>query len=149
MRLIQIANNDQLKLMLEAGVEFCSCDAALYLRVHPTCPIYWVRWETNKSKADLDIVCDIPHRGSRTAVLEKVNFKSDGTGGVKIRHARNKPSATSTSSTLPPLLVNTGCGRIVGSPSFPPRRSSLGVEDGEGKEDEDTGDQSNGEGEDE
>ena len=42
-RLIQIADNAQLRLMLEVGAESCGSDAALYVRVDPTCPIYWVR----------------------------------------------------------------------------------------------------------
>ena len=39
-RLIQVADNVQLRLMLEAGVELCGGDAALYVRVDPTCPVY-------------------------------------------------------------------------------------------------------------
>ena len=79
-RLIEVANNAQLRLMLEAGVELCGGDAALYLRVDPTCPIYWVRWDERKSRADLDIICEIPYRGSRTEVLQKVDFTIDGKG---------------------------------------------------------------------
>ena len=93
-----------------------------------------VRWDARRSKADLNIVCDIPYRGSRTAVLQKVDLTADGKGGVKIRHARNKPSDTTTSNTSA-LLVNTGCGRIVGAPNFP-RRSSRGEEEGEAEKDE-------------
>ena len=39
-RLIQVADNAQLRLMLETGVELCGGDAALYARVDPTGPIY-------------------------------------------------------------------------------------------------------------
>ena len=124
-RLIQVADNAQLRLMLETGVELCGGDAALYVRVDSTCPMYWVRWDNRKSKADLDVVCDIPHRGVRATMLEKVQFNADSTGVVKIRHARNKPSETSTSSSLGALLVSTACGRIVGSKTFP-RRSPRG-----------------------
>ena len=60
-------------------------------------------------------------------MLQKVDFTTDGKGGVKIRHARNKPS-DATSSNNSALLVNTGCGRIVGAPNFP-RRSSRGEEE--------------------
>ncbi|CAM9908090.1 unnamed protein product [Hapterophycus canaliculatus] len=42
-RLINVAENAQLRLMLEAGAELCGGRAALYVRVDPTCPIYWVR----------------------------------------------------------------------------------------------------------
>ena len=62
-------------------------------------------------------------------MLQKVDFATDGKGGVKIRHARNKPS-DATSSNNSALLVNTGCGRIVGAPNFA-RRSSRGEEEGE------------------
>ena len=134
-RLIQVADNAQLRLMLETGVELCGGDAALYVRVDPTCPIYWVRWDNRKSKSDLDIVCDIPHRGVRATMLEKVQFNADSTGGVKIRHARNKPSETSTSSSLGALLVSTACGRIVGSKNFS-RRSPRGDESGDEEKDE-------------
>ena len=129
-RLIQVADNAQLRLMLETGVELCGGDAALYVRVDPTCPIYWVRWDNRKSKADLDVVCDLPHRGVRATMLEKVQFNADSTGVVRIRHARNKPSETSTSSSLGALLVSTACGRIVGSKTFP-RRSPRGNESGD------------------
>ena len=134
-RLIQVADNAQLRLMLKTGVELCGGDAALYVRVDPTCPIYWVRWDNRKSKADLDVVCDIPHRGVRATMLEKVQFNADSTGVVKIRHARNKPSETSTSSSLGALLVSTACGRIVGSKTFP-RRSPRGNESGDEEKDE-------------
>ena len=56
MRLIEVANNAQLRLMLEAGVELCGGDAALYLRVNLMYLIYWVRWDARRSKAGLDIV---------------------------------------------------------------------------------------------
>ncbi|CAN0264969.1 unnamed protein product [Ascophyllum nodosum] len=134
-RLIQVADNAQLRLMLETGVELCGGDAALYVRVDSTCPIYWVRWDNRKSKADLDVVCDIPHRGVRATMLEKVQLNADSTGVVKIRHARNKPSETSTSSSLGALLVSTACGRIVGSKTFP-RRSPRGNESGDEEKDE-------------
>ncbi|CAM9986620.1 unnamed protein product [Pylaiella littoralis] len=107
--------------MLEAGVELCGAQAALYLRVDLTCPIYWVRWENRKSKANLDIVSDIPRRGTRSVVLQDVVCKADGKRGVKIRYARNRPSETTTSSSLVSLLVNTACARIVGPDSFSPR----------------------------
>ena len=134
-RLIQVADNAQLRLMLETGVELCGGDAALYVRVDSTCPMYWVRWDNRKSKADLDVVCDIPHRGVRATMLEKVQFNADSTGVVKIRHARNKPSETSTSSSLGALLVSTACGRIVGSKTFP-CRSPRGNESGDEEKDE-------------
>ena len=99
------------------------------------CPIYWVRWDNRKSKADLDVVCDIHHRGVRATMLEKVQFNADSKGGVKIHHARNKPSETSTSSSLGVLLVSTACGRVVGSKTFP-RRLPRGNESGDEEEEE-------------
>ncbi|CAN0282683.1 unnamed protein product, partial [Ectocarpus sp. 4 AP-2014] len=115
-RLLRIATNAQLQLMLEPGTERCTPEAALYLRVDKTCPIYWTRWN-KKSKADLDICCDIPQRGTRVKILDKVGFGDDGSGGVKVRHVRNKPNAAST-HTDNPLYISTSCGRIVGSDMF-------------------------------
>lgn len=125
-RLLMIADNAQLRLMLEAGVELCSAGASLYLRVDPSCPIYWMRWDPVKTNADLDISCAIPHRGSRETMLNQVATNPDGEGGVRARHARNKPSETSTNKDQRPLLVNTGCGRIVGTESFATRFSTAG-----------------------
>lgn len=135
-RLVKIADNAQLRIMLEAGVELCGAGAALYLRVDPSCPIYWGRWDTCKTNADLDIVCGIPHRGSRDSVLALVHVKSDGTGGVRVRHARNKPTESSAGREQQrPLLVYSGCGRIVGTREFAGRPSTRG--DGSGEEEKD------------
>ena len=134
-RLVQIADNAQLRIMLEAGVELCGAGAALYLRVDTSCPIYWVRWDTVKTNADLDIVCGIPRRGSRDSVLALVHVKSDGTGGVRVRHARNKPTESSAGREQQrSLLVYSGCGRIVGTREFAARLSTHG--DGSGDQEE-------------
>lgn len=117
-RLVKIADNAQLRLMLEAESELCQVDSALYVRVDPICPIYWVRWEDRKTRANLDVVCDIPHRGDRSTVLKRVRLNDEERGGVMIRHARHTPSETSTPSSLKPVLVSSECGRIVGSQSF-------------------------------
>ena len=61
-----------------------------------------------------------------------VDFCTDGKGGVKIRHARNKPS-DATSSYDRTLLVSTECSRIVGAPNFPRGSSHGEEEDEEGK----------------
>ena len=58
---------------------------------------------------------------------------------MKIRHARNKPSETSTSSSLGALLVSTACGLIVGSKNFPrrlPHSNESGDEEEEEEEEE-------------
>lgn len=134
-RVLRIATNAQLQLMLEPGTERCTTEAALYLKVDMTCPIYWARWNSTKSKADLDISCDIPQRGSRAKVLEKVGFSEDGSGGVKVRHARNKPSAT-TIYTDSPLFISTECGRVVGSEMFDSAVGGVGEEKAEEEEEE-------------
>lgn len=42
-RLLRIATNAQLQIMLEPGTERCTPEAALYLRVDKSCPIFWAR----------------------------------------------------------------------------------------------------------
>lgn len=134
-RLLRIATNAQLQLMLEPGTERCTPEAALYLRVDKTCPIFWARWNSRTSKADLDICCDIPQRGTRTKILAKVGFCEDGSGGVKVRHARNKPTSTSA-HTEDPLYISTNCGRVVGSDMFESAASVDGGEEDEEEEEE-------------
>ncbi|CAB1108122.1 unnamed protein product [Ectocarpus sp. CCAP 1310/34] len=127
-RLLRIATNAQLQLMLEPGTE------PLYWRVAATCPVFWVRSES-KTKADLDISCDIPQRGLRANILETFSSSGDGSSGgaVRVRHVRNKPSATSNYKEEA-LFVSTECRRIVGSLMFDP--VVAGVQDGEEDEDE-------------
>lgn len=115
-RLIQIASHAQLQLMLEPGAESCAPEAALYLRVAETCPVYWTRWNAEKTNADLDVCCDIPQRGTRENILEKVEHNTEGGGGVKVRHVRNKPEGTSSGNEV--LYISPDCGRIVGAPTF-------------------------------
>ncbi|CAB1112254.1 unnamed protein product [Ectocarpus sp. CCAP 1310/34] len=133
-RLLRIAANAQLQLMLEPGTERCTPEAALYLRVAATCPVFWVRSES-KTKADLDISCDIPQRGLRANILETFSSSGDGSSGgaVRVRHVRNKPSATSNYKEEA-LFVSTECRRIVGSLMFD--SVVAGVQDGEEDEDE-------------
>ena len=123
-RLLKVANNNQLRIMLEPGKEMCHPNAALFLRVASTCPLYWMKWYDEKEEADLDILCDIPQRGTRTKLLEKINFAQDGTGGVKLRHARRG----STYNKRRALLVNP-CARIVGAQEFSRLASSQGNND--------------------
>lgn len=110
--------------MLKAGVERCSGTDALYLRIDPSCPTYWVRWDSVKIEADLDVVSGIPHRGSRDSILALVACSLDGTGSLSVRRARNKPSATSGGRDQSPRSLNPGCGRIVGTEAFATRASS-------------------------
>ncbi|CAB1111515.1 unnamed protein product [Ectocarpus sp. CCAP 1310/34] len=133
-RLLRIATNAQLQLMLEPGTERCTPEAALYLRVAATCPVFWVRSES-KTKADLDISCDIPQRGLRANILETVSSSGDGSSGsaVRVCHVRNKPSATSNYKEEA-LFVSTECRRIVGSLMFD--SVVAGVQDGEDEDEE-------------
>lgn len=129
-RLIRVAGNAQLRLMLdESGGEWCGVDAALYVQVDPRCPVYWMRWSDRESEADLDIVCDVPRRGDWWTVLCGLTPNDNGEGGVRVRHARNKPSETFApgSSRGVALLISSSCGRIVGSGNFPRRSVSSGL----------------------
>lgn len=71
-RLVQVANNRQLKTMLQPGLELCRPGAMLYLRVSKMCPLYWVKWGETEANADLDLVSEIPQLGARKALLAKV-----------------------------------------------------------------------------
>lgn len=152
-RLLQIDDNSQLRLndMLETGVERCGGSAALYLRVDPSCPIYWARrWDKLKTNVDLDVVvCGIPYRGSRDSILNNlVACTLDCTGGMRLRHDRNKPGFRNLRqrrpTTCPAIIVNTiGCDRIVGTEAFATHSSTRGGNDtgeenreGEGEEEE-------------
>lgn len=64
-RLLRIATHSQLQIMLEPGTERCTPEAALYLRVDRTCPVYWARYNSDKKEAHLDVCCEIPQRGER------------------------------------------------------------------------------------
>lgn len=131
-RLVQVAANKQLKVMLETGSEVCRPKAALYLRLSKLCPLYWVTWSSVKDDADLDLVSDIPQFGNRDQFLNKLRT-TDGQGGVRARLARNK--ATGSRGTL---LLNPG-GRVVGAPCFgtPVVAEEISDEEEEGENDGD------------
>jgi len=89
-RLVQVATNRQLRLMLETDTELCRPNSALYLRVSKMCPLFWVDWSDDKEKADLDILSEIPQTGARESVLKKLKPSPTGQGGLKACLARNQ-----------------------------------------------------------
>lgn len=68
-RLLHVANNVQLKRMLLPGREICGPGAELYLRVAPTCPLYYTRWTTEVDQATIEFTPKVPQSGSRAEVL--------------------------------------------------------------------------------
>lgn len=76
LRLLRIATNRQLKLMLDQSRETCRPEAALYLRISTTCPLYYAAWDEDEDDADVEIVSAIPQRGSRNDLLEAMSITS-------------------------------------------------------------------------
>ncbi|CAB1104236.1 unnamed protein product [Ectocarpus sp. CCAP 1310/34] len=68
-RLLHVANNVQLKRMLVPGKEGCGPGAELYLRVAPTCPLYYMRWTNDVKQATVEFTSKVPQSGSRAEVL--------------------------------------------------------------------------------
>ena len=70
-RLIMVADNTQLTNMLEQGKEVCLPDAALYMRVDKTCPLYWVTWEVDREADAIEIIVPkLPQKASRETILK-------------------------------------------------------------------------------
>lgn len=47
-RLVEVANNRQLKQMLEPECELAQPKVVLYTRLCPTCPVHWLAWRMTK-----------------------------------------------------------------------------------------------------
>lgn len=88
-RLIQIADTQQLRRMLDVRNELCAPEAALYLEVADTCALYWTVWDNDKDKADMHIACDIPQSGTRSTMLEAVRGSGTGVGAITARCTSN------------------------------------------------------------
>lgn len=114
-RLVQIGTNKQLRLALEPETESCRGCSALYLRLAPTCPLYWTKWDMEKDNADLDILCAMPHKGSRQLFLQSLRGGENGPP-VKARLTRNKTPAPS--GAVRRQLIVYPEGRVVGAPDF-------------------------------
>ena len=75
-RLLHVANNQQLKGMLSPGKEECEPGAELYLRVGATCPLFYTRWAEQADDAHMELKTDVPQHGSRADLLRP--FDNDG-----------------------------------------------------------------------
>ena len=79
-RLIMVADNTQLTNMLEQGKEVCLPDAALYMRVDKTCPLYWVTWEVDRETDAIEIIVPkLPQKASRETILKILTGSIHGT----------------------------------------------------------------------
>lgn len=108
-RLIQLASNRQLKHIMLARKEVCGSNAAFYMRVADTYPASWLTWDTNKAKANVDLVCGIPQSGARDMLLDSVR----GFGCVRLRVDRDPKSKRYSRE----LVVNPG-SLVPGGPGF-------------------------------
>ncbi|CAM9355346.1 unnamed protein product [Pylaiella littoralis] len=136
-RLVQVADTKQLKVMLQTGTELCKPKAGLYLRVSKTCPLYWVTWEDDNTVVDLDLVSDIPQFGNRETVLGKLDVNSIGGGGVRARLMRKKDAFSRELCLCPGRrVVGAACfGPSASGPSLDVNDDEEGEEDGVGEHD--------------
>ena len=107
-RLLHVANNVQLKRMLVPGKEVYGPGAELYLRVAPTCPLYYMRWTDDVNQAIIEFTSKVPQSGSRAEVLgpftqEGQAFTTPITG--RIVRARSMSDPRSPLNVLPGLAV--------------------------------------------
>ena len=77
-RLVKVATNQELRRLLEPGQELCRPDAALYLRVDVTCPLYFLRWEETEPEFVMEIVPLLPQSGTRQTMIDILNPDPDG-----------------------------------------------------------------------
>ena len=69
MRLLHVANNQQVKRILLPGKEVCGPGAELYLHLANTCPLFYTRWAKEADDAHFELTCGIPQSGSRADLL--------------------------------------------------------------------------------
>lgn len=69
-RLVLLADNDQLKGMLEQGKEvLLQQQASLYLRVAETCPAYYAIWESTRENTHHEVVNSLPRSVDRRKLM--------------------------------------------------------------------------------
>ncbi|CAB1111525.1 unnamed protein product [Ectocarpus sp. CCAP 1310/34] len=104
-RLLHVANNVQLKRMLVPGKEVCGPGAELYLRVAPTCPLYYTRWTNDVKQATVEFTSKVPQSGSR-AEFSQVEEKAFATPMIgRVVRARSKSDPRSPLNVLPGFAV--------------------------------------------
>ncbi|CAB1109996.1 unnamed protein product [Ectocarpus sp. CCAP 1310/34] len=108
-RLLHVANNVQLKRMLVPGKEVCGPGAELYLRVAPTCPLYYMRWTNDVKQATVEFTSKVPQSGSRAEVLgpfSQVEGQAFATPVIgRVFRARSKTDPRSPLNVLPGFAV--------------------------------------------
>ncbi|CAM9746846.1 unnamed protein product [Discosporangium mesarthrocarpum] len=69
-RLVQVAQPRQLQGMLDPGAKMCGPQGALYMKVHPTCPVYHMETAAAQD-ANMEISCNLPAKISSIAKVKE------------------------------------------------------------------------------
>lgn len=119
-RLIKIADHSQLKAMLDTRKELCQPKAALYLRLTPSCPVYYLSWEADKETDEMEIHITIPQKAAgRVELLRAASIADDGHHYpvfAKVGRGR-RAMRDKEAGSLRPLFVSPG-NSVVGGPGF-------------------------------
>ena len=106
-RLIRVANNRQLKTLLEAGKELCAPKAELYIRVSSTCPLYWITWEMDCHADGIEIVSQFPGRATRSTMLHLLSGVNADNHPVVGRVCKRRKDR-GVAAAVKPLVVAPG-----------------------------------------
>ena len=131
-RLIRIATNEQLHMMLDRRRELCRPDASLYLEISASCPLYYAPWDDCEHNADVELVNALPRRGSNKSLLEAMSptsLRQMVVGRVK----RERKKIVGRNGFICPLVVRA-CADIVGGAEF--GRHMGATTDDDGSEDD-------------
>lgn len=71
-RLLHLASNSQLRSLLSPG-EVCSGSAALYLRVHASSPLFWMKYRVDDCEGEhelthMEVISNLPRQGTREII---------------------------------------------------------------------------------
>ena len=117
--LILVAGNRQLKAILDPGREICRPQAALYLRIAESCPMYYITWERDGVEGGIEVVSRLHQKGKREEMLDAVRACS-GKKCYLIGRVSSGYHETSGSETIDPIRPLRVCPRVsvVGNPGF-------------------------------
>ena len=129
MRLIMVASNSHQRQLLETGAELCRTEAALYLRVHETCPLFYATWDGDPLHGVVGVSSKVSRqRPCRSRNLDPLRELRAG-GAVTSAHVPAERRHGRSSSALQSLFCRADCC-VVGTPAFRKSfdQSSLGDE---------------------